>query len=376
MSSSCPRNDAVELQHELPSRFLTEASGESVFSDSNLSYIIEKHSSGDLSWMKPEFQWKSVVHCEDWPAFYHALQECVGTGAHLSISCRLDSGRSKSVPVLVSGKLIRDNSGNPSWIEGTIAPLPEQQGCIGCREAIVEGEKRARDFCKNILAVLSHDIRSPLIGVIGMLHLLRKSGLNERQSEYASLASESCERILEFAKNLLDFARIDAGKDELSLQEVNLPSVVDSIANLHLDQAMRGSVFLDLETAPDFPVYILCDEIKVRQILSNLVSNAIKFTPSGTVRMSLTHARMPGGQVAVILEVSDTGIGFELAKAKFMFDQFAQMCQEESLRRLGAGLGLTIVKGLVELFGGTICVDSAVGEGSSFYVSFPADVAR
>jgi hypothetical protein len=353
---------------------LTEAGGGSVFSDSNLSYIIEKQHSGDLSWMKPEFQWKSIVHCEDWPAFYHALHECVSTGAHLSISCRLDSGRAKSVPVLVSGKLIRDNSGNPSWIEGTIAPLPEPPGCSGCREAIVEGEKRARDFCKNILAVLSHDIRSPLIGVIGMLHLLRKSGLNERQSEYASLASESCERILEFAKNLLDFARIDAGKDELSLQEVNLPGVVDSIASLHLDQAMRGSVFLDLETAPDFPATLLCDEIKVRQILSNLVSNAIKFTPSGTVRLSLTHARLPNGRVSVILEVTDTGIGFELANAKFMFDQFAQMCQEESLRRLGAGLGLTIVKGLVELFGGSICVDSAVGEGSSFYVSFPAAV--
>jgi signal transduction histidine kinase len=351
---------------------LTEAGGEGVFSDRNLSYIIEKQNSGDLSWIRPEFQWKSIVHCEDWPAFFHAVQQCVSTGAHINVSCRLDSGRSKPVPVLVSGKLIRDSSGSPSWIEGAIAPLPEPSGCSGCREAIFEGEKRAKEFCKNILTVLSHDIRSPLIGVIGMLQLLRKSGLTERQSEYASVASESCERILEFAKNLLDFARIDAGKDDLCLQEVNLPGVVDSIAGLHLEQAMRGSVFLDLETDPDFPAALLCDEAKVRQILSNLVSNAIKFTPSGTVRLSLTHARLPHEKVAVILEVSDTGIGFDLAKATFMFDQFAQMCQEESLRRLGAGLGLTIVKGLVELFGGAICVDSAVGEGSSFYVSFPA----
>jgi len=366
----------LPVRRDPPFRFITATDGGAGFDDLSPSYLIDIPSQGSLDWLSPEFSWSSLVVSEDWPRFRQTVRECLQGGGKFEVACRLFHDGASPVLATVSGTVVNGPDGKPHFIEGVISPRRGAALCTGCREAIIQGEKKAKEFSKNILAVLSHDIRSPLIGVIGMLQLLRKSDLGEKQQECVTAASESCERILELAKNLLDFARIDSGQDSLNLQEVNLAGVVDSVAGMILDQAQRRGIFLDLEKDPDFPEALLCDEVKVRQILGNLLSNAIKFTPDGSVGVTLSHAPRPDGKATVILEVTDTGIGFDPDKTRFMFDQFAQLCHDRNLRHMGAGLGLNIVQGLVRLFGGDICAEARPGRGSSFRVSFPAERCR
>jgi len=354
---------------------MTEAGGGKLFGDHSLAYVLDDNDGLDR-WLDPAFHWSAVVFDEDWHDFQSSVRTAVSAGGRFNVSCRLQSQDSGPVLATVAGETVSGDDGKPSWIEGVITPRENARICNGCREAVIQGEKKAKEFCRNILSVLSHDIRSPLIGVIGMIQLLRKSGLNDHQSEYATVASESCERILELAKNLLDFAKIDSGKDILCIQPVDVATVVDSVTRLHLEHAKRRAVILEVETTPGFPAAVLCDEIKLRQILGNLISNAIKFTPAGSVKTTLSHARRPDGSVTVLVKVTDTGIGFDVAETRYMFDQFAQLCHDPQIRCMGAGLGLTIVKNLVALFGGAICADSEPGKGATFHVSFPAGIAH
>jgi len=354
---------------------MTEAGGEGVFGDRSLAYLLD-YNNGQECWLAPSFLWSAVVMNEDWQDFASGMRNAVSEGGRFNVSCRILSQDAGPVLATVSGETVSGVDGRTSWIEGVITPRLNGRICNGCREVIIQGERKAKEFSRNILSVLSHDIRSPLIGVIGMLQLLRKSGITGKQSEYVSMASESCERILELAKNLLDFAKIDSGKDMLRVQPVNVAAVADSVMRLHHEHAERLSVSLTMETPRDFPEMVLCDEIKLRQILGNLVSNAVKFTPSGSVTTTLSHARRPDGSINVLITVSDTGIGFDAAETRYMFDQFAQLCHDHKIRCMGAGLGLTIVKSLVELFGGAICADSEPGKGAAFHVSFPAAVVN
>lgn len=354
--------------------FLTEAGGHGSLTENHLSFLLHKPASGPLSRIDAEFKWENLIQQADWPVFRQAFTHCMTTGDALDVTCNLVDIAPTPIRTSIIGKLMHDASGNPSWIEGVMTPARDLHACSGCREAVVEAEKKAKEFSRNILAVLSHDMRSPLIGVMGMIQLLRKSGLTPQQQEYATRASDACEIVLELAKNLLDFAKIESGKDSLRLQALNLSAIARSMAELHSEQARRSSIALAVRTSRGFPKAVLCDEVKFRQVLGNLLSNAIKFTASGSVKLHLSHVRKPGGGITAIIDVADTGIGFDPADARFMFDQFSQMCQEGHLRRKGAGLGLTIVKGVVDLFGGSICVNSTKGKGSSFIVSLPLEV--
>jgi signal transduction histidine kinase len=357
-------------------RFITEAGGADGFDEKSLSYILERPKPCPLPFIPSELYWNALILDEDWPAFLLAFRRGLAGGTPFSINCRIRDRESRSRRVTVSGAAVPGADGAPGFVEGHIYEQNVAMVCTGCREIIAQGERQAKEFSKNILSVLSHDIRSPLIGVIGALQMMRRFGLDERQEELARAASHSCEQILELAKNLLDFARIDSGKDSLSPRGTNLAAVADSVASLHMEQTLTTGVFLDLEKDPGFPESLFCDEVKVRQIMGNLISNAFKFTPRGSVRITLTYAPRPDGRITVILEVRDTGVGFDPSRTRYMFDQFAQLCHGQTLGRSGgAGLGLTIVKGLVDLFGGAICAESGEGGGSSFVVSFPAETA-
>lgn len=369
MNAAFPEPQHLRPLPPLP--FMTEAGGGGRFDEHSLAYVLGGPAEGSHPWLDPVFAWRSVVAEEDWPRFAECVRGSVRPGGSFTATCRLAAPAGPPVLATVSGSTVLDRFGRPSWVEGIITPRSGAAICCNCREAGAQAESKARELSRNILSVLSHDIRSPLIGVIGALQLLRRSGLDERQAEYAELASQSCERILDMAKNLLDFARIDSGRDTLNPAPLDVAAVADSVTGLHLEQAMRHGVFLDLETGPGLPKALLCDETKLRQILGNLISNAIKFAPGGSVGVRLDHAARPDGTVGVLVSVTDTGAGFDLAQTPAMFDQFSQLCRDPAARSQGAGLGLAIVKGLVDLFGGSICADSAPGRGASFHVCLP-----
>ena len=216
------------------------------------------------------------------------------------------------------------------------------------------------------LANMSHEIRTPMNGVIGMIQLAGMSTADDECRDYLKVAQDSAEGLLAILNDILDVSKIEAGKMHIEYQPFDLPEVVDSVIRLMEPQSREKGLALTQHLPPDLPTPLLGDPLRIRQVLLNLVGNAIKFTPQGSIDVMLTTENAPSGRVAVSVAVRDTGIGIPAERIEAIFHAFAQA--DGSTTRLygGTGLGLTISRQLVELMGGQLDVDSTPGVGSTF----------
>jgi len=216
----------------------------------------------------------------------------------------------------------------------------------------------------DFLAMMSHEIRTPLSGVLGMLHLLLDTPLSERQRHYAQTIRDSGEALLGILNDILDFSKMEAGKLHLQPVDFDLGRVVTSVTTLLSARAREKRVALESALAPDVPRALRGDAGRLRQVLLNLVANAIKFTDAGTVRVEV--ARLDGHQT-LRFAVADTGIGIAADAQQRLFQEFSQIDDSGGRRFGGTGLGLAISKKIVTAMGGTIGVDSVPGSGSTFW---------
>jgi two-component system sensor histidine kinase/response regulator len=224
------------------------------------------------------------------------------------------------------------------------------------------------------LANMSHEIRTPMNGVLGMLELLRRTTLDTKQKRYAETLSTSANALLTVLNDILDFSKIEAGKVELRLGPCEPRSLLEEVAELFAARAESKGLELLCHVSPDVPVRVEADGDRLRQILTNLVGNAIKFTDAGEVVVHASLARQEGGQSILELMVVDTGIGIGEDQHKLLFEAFSQLDGSSTRRFGGTGLGLAISKKLVTLMGGELGVTSEKGRGSRFFVRIPVRV--
>jgi len=222
------------------------------------------------------------------------------------------------------------------------------------------------------LANMSHEIRTPLNGILGMLQLLKTTDPNDEQKEYVLGAIRSTNRLTRLLSDILDISRIEAGRMEIVEAEFNIKKMRDSIKDLFDMAAQEKGLRLEFGHDEDLPLVLIGDETRLRQILFNLVGNAIKFTEQGEVQVEASLLPSSNDSCArVLVTVSDTGIGIPEEHLKDVFEPFVQAEASYTRRFQGAGLGLSIVRRLAKLMGGDISIDSTVGEGTTVYVSLP-----
>ncbi|HET6970903.1 MAG TPA: ATP-binding protein [Phenylobacterium sp.] len=250
--------------------------------------------------------------------------------------------------------------------------LAERAAADAAREAAREANRAKSNF----LATMSHEIRTPMNGVLGMAQLMKRDETRKLQSERLDVLIESGEYLLSILNDILDVSKIDAGRLEIALAPEPLRPFLERLVNFWGARADERGVTLGLFMADGLPDAVMVDALRLRQVMFNLLGNALKFTDAGSVEVIAEATPLDDGVVRLHLAVRDTGPGIPEHSLAHLFDRFSQADESEARRFGGTGLGLAIVRQLMELMGGRVWVESVVGAGSTFHVEAPLAVAH
>ncbi len=239
---------------------------------------------------------------------------------------------------------------------------------------ITQTEQSARKLAEDamqtkarFLATMSHEIRTPMNGVIGMTRLLMNTPMSKKQTEFVDSIHLSGEHLLTVINDVLDFSKIEAGKLDLKQEPFELRACIEEILNLLNAKALEKNLELAYAVGPTIPLFIEGDMVRLRQVLTNLIGNAIKFTDSGEITVFVMPRSQNGKDLQLEFQINDTGPGIPQHRLESIFEQFSRVDEGHTRSHEGTGLGLTISRHLVEMMGGTIWAESTVGTGSRFH---------
>ncbi|UOQ81469.1 MULTISPECIES: PAS domain S-box protein [Hymenobacter] len=294
-----------------------------------------------------------------------------GGARNFEVTMRHKSGL--AVSVLVNARRVLDGNDGTEGIGRDITELKKMQDDLRAAKDEAEAALHAKT---QFLANMSHELRTPMNGIIGMIDLLHQTVASEEQEEYVDTLRKSSDALLAILNDILDLSKIQAGKLQLSESGIDLHYTLDKIHSLFANRANQKLLHFTYHIAPKTPRFIITDETRLLQILSNLTSNAIKFTAQGNVSIQVSSVASEGDEHTLRFDVNDSGIGISEDNEKLLFTNFTQLDTTPTKAFGGTGLGLAISKQLAELLGGEIGVNSNVGEGSTFWFTIRCLVAR
>jgi PAS domain S-box-containing protein len=297
------------------------------------------------------------------------IEQVKKDGKVVNFKTRFKKKNGKFIDVLINSKAIKNEKGEIEAIEGISKDISD---IVAAENKLKEAKNLAENSLKvkeQFLANMSHEIRTPLNGVIGMVELLSDTYLDKQQEQFLDNIKKSSTTLLNLVNDVLDLSKIEAGKMPVNSELINLETLFKKVYNSFKFLAQQKGIVFEYEIAPDVPLKIISDEKRIQQILSNLLSNAFKFTQKGFVSFKVTLEKSTKKEIKLRFEIKDTGIGIPSSYENRLFNSFIQIDNSFSKQYAGTGLGLMISKELVKLFKGEIGYDSEINKGSTFWFS-------
>ncbi|MFV8332230.1 PAS domain S-box protein [Flavobacterium sp. GSP14] len=316
--------------------------------------------------------WVKTIHPDDLEPMVNSWNHSVATGAIFDIECRIKNKEGAYRWHLCRSVHVKDETGKKiTWV-GSKTDIHELKEAKSKAEAATLLAEEAMQAKQQFLSNMSHEIRTPMNAIIGFTNVLLKSKLDKTQEEYLTAIKVSGDALLVLINDILDLAKVDAGRMTFEQIPFNLATSLTAMLLLFDIKIKEKNLELVEQLDTAIPEIILGDPTRLRQIILNLVSNAVKFTEAGKITMGVALLKQDSEEVTLEFTVTDTGIGIHKNKLEHIFDDFGQAAYENSRLYGGTGLGLPIVRKLIEQQGGTIRVESELGKGSvfSFQLSF------
>lgn len=303
----------------------------------------------------------------------------------------MQAAETKEIPTITNFFIIYDESQNPLYLAALITNITNSKNTelalkkakedaedLNKQLALAIGEAQRQSFANKakseFLANMSHEIRTPMNAVMGMAALLMDTDLNPVQKDFVETIKQSSDALLGIINDILDLSKIESGMMEMSTKPLDIVAVIDEVIDLLTVQATQKNIDLAYFIQKDTPRYIIGDATRLRQILINLIGNAIKFTDEGSVCIKVSHLNSSNSVTLLEFAIQDSGIGIQNEKITQLFKPFSQIDSSSTRRFGGTGLGLNISKRLAEMMQGTMWVKSVYGQGSTFFFTISCKV--